>query len=364
MAFPRADTDRLYEDTICRALVHHGITPIRIDRLDHNDDIDDRMMREIRNATCMIADLTYARPSVYYEAGFAEREIPVIYTVRSDHFVLQAEDIFGNLRVHFDLSMKNVISWNDPDDLVFLKRLEDRIDLILRPIRQSLSSDRERARQAAAFQEISSNERDCAIESAASALLKKHGYLDLEAIKNAGFHGSDSWDRKGSPVNRSEWYRPGEDIYRFVRLDLSISPSDSFSVPDVSNPRYNLNVGFSVGKYDRLNEFWILVSYEKLNLSLVRERLKDFKKISGANVFMLTLEASIPSLDGAVLGDVFLWSDYVDEKVGLATRLWSGRKSNYRRGFRTNPPRLDYRIYMSPPLPIISSYMRGFVRDK
>jgi hypothetical protein len=32
------------------------------------------------------ADLRYARPSVYFEAGYAERSVPVIYTVRRDHF--------------------------------------------------------------------------------------------------------------------------------------------------------------------------------------------------------------------------------------------------------------------------------------
>ena len=69
MAFSHEDTNRLYEETLSRALSAQGIDCVRIDRIDYNGDIDDRMMEEIESADLMIADLTYARPSVYYEAG-------------------------------------------------------------------------------------------------------------------------------------------------------------------------------------------------------------------------------------------------------------------------------------------------------
>src|SRR5215472_9716952 len=52
-------------------------------RLEHNDDIDKRIMKEIKACDFAIADLTYARPSVYFEAGFAQRSVPV--TSRKDH---------------------------------------------------------------------------------------------------------------------------------------------------------------------------------------------------------------------------------------------------------------------------------------
>jgi hypothetical protein len=87
--------------------------------------------------------VTYARPSVYYEAGFAEREIPVIYTVRRDHLALRVDDEFGVFRVHFDLLMKNLIDWTDPSDQTFVARLARRVDEILGPIRDRLAIDAE-----------------------------------------------------------------------------------------------------------------------------------------------------------------------------------------------------------------------------
>src|SRR5262245_22417471 len=85
MAFDHTDTDAIFAD-IERILGAVNIDAIRVDRVVHNDDIDDRIISEITRADLVLADLSYARPSVYFEAGFAQRSIPVIYTVRSDHF--------------------------------------------------------------------------------------------------------------------------------------------------------------------------------------------------------------------------------------------------------------------------------------
>src|SRR5690349_3854545 len=113
MAFDRNDTDRLYNQQIQRALKRAGVLPIRIDRIDHNDDIDDRIIAELNQCDLALADLTYARPSVYFEAGYAARVRPVIYTCRADHFRPRQDDPEGNLRVHFDLQMKNILKWSD-----------------------------------------------------------------------------------------------------------------------------------------------------------------------------------------------------------------------------------------------------------
>jgi nucleoside 2-deoxyribosyltransferase len=84
----------------------------RVDRIEHNDDIDDRIIAEIEKADLVITDLTYARPSVYFEAGYAQRAIPVVYTVRGDHFRARDADPHGNRQVHFDLKMRNIIAWS------------------------------------------------------------------------------------------------------------------------------------------------------------------------------------------------------------------------------------------------------------
>ena len=150
MAFDHDDTDAVFK--IIQATVKPlQIQAIRIDRVEHNDDIDDRIIREIKNADFTIADLTYARPSVYFEAGFAQRSVPVIYKVRSDHFNPRGDDPNGNLRVHFDLQMKNIIAWKDPTDKLFQKRLTSRIKKVIAPIVRSRALVEEAKAKAAQF---------------------------------------------------------------------------------------------------------------------------------------------------------------------------------------------------------------------
>jgi nucleoside 2-deoxyribosyltransferase len=99
------------------------LTVIRVDQKEHNRNINEVLMEELRAADLVIADLTYARRSVYFEAGFAERSAPVIYTARSDHFRSRSSDKHGNLPIHFDVSMRNVVAWTDPSDPTFCDRL-------------------------------------------------------------------------------------------------------------------------------------------------------------------------------------------------------------------------------------------------
>jgi hypothetical protein len=123
MAFDHDDTDALYESQILPALKRNNITSIIINRRQSNDDLNIQIIEQLEKADFCITDLTYARPSVYYEAGYAQRVIPVIYTVRKDH-LSGHED---HLRVHFDLQMKPIIPWGKPDDPNFSSRLEKRI---------------------------------------------------------------------------------------------------------------------------------------------------------------------------------------------------------------------------------------------
>ena len=124
MAFGREDTDLFYERQILPTLKKNNVSPVIINRRVSNDDINVQIIEQLERADFCIADLTYTRPSVYFEAGFAQRSIPVIYTVRKDHLLEgQPED----LRVHFDLKMKPIIDWENPNDSTFSKRLERRI---------------------------------------------------------------------------------------------------------------------------------------------------------------------------------------------------------------------------------------------
>ena len=156
MAFGRSDCDRVYDNHIAPLLRKIGIEAIRVDRREHKDDLNNYIIRMLKEADIALADLTYARPSVYYEAGFAEREIPVVYTVRKDHLSRsQSEDC---LRVHFDLEMKKIIVWSDPDDKNFARRLMQRLRYFLKPMlrdrkgQSALEADRKKFKSLSVFE--------------------------------------------------------------------------------------------------------------------------------------------------------------------------------------------------------------------
>lgn len=134
-------TDGVYDKLIAPAIRRAGLTPRRIDRLMHNERIDLRILTELGRADVVVADLTFARPSVYWEAGYAERQVPVVYTCRRDHFRPRSDDDFGNFKVHFDLQTKNIIAWTGKTDRRFRSALEARLHHVLRPILR----ERERA---------------------------------------------------------------------------------------------------------------------------------------------------------------------------------------------------------------------------
>jgi hypothetical protein len=124
MAFERADTDALYERKIMPLLKRLGITPIIINRSESTDDLNKQIIEQLNACDFCITDLTYERPSVYFEAGYAQRAVPVIYTVRSDHVPPRRSD---DGRVHFDLTMKPLIQWKSRTDKTFQRRLEKRV---------------------------------------------------------------------------------------------------------------------------------------------------------------------------------------------------------------------------------------------
>lgn len=124
MAFDKADTDDLYEKSIRPVLRELGIEPVIINRRESNDDLNIQIIESLDECDLCIADLTYTRPSVYFEAGYAERLVPVVYTVRSDHLRREQPD---DARVHFDLQMKPLLRWSTPSDTAFRQRLTRRI---------------------------------------------------------------------------------------------------------------------------------------------------------------------------------------------------------------------------------------------
>jgi hypothetical protein len=121
-----------YRCGIQPAIQDAGYEAVRIDRIDHNNKIDDRIIAEIRRSRFVVADFTQgnqgARGGVYYEAGFAHGlNIPVIFTCRAD--IID--------KVHFDTRQYNHIAWKSSEDL--RERLSKRISATLGdgPLRRS-----------------------------------------------------------------------------------------------------------------------------------------------------------------------------------------------------------------------------------
>ncbi len=104
--------DEPYTEGIAEAVRQSGYYPVRVDREEFNEKIDDQIMAEIKRSRFVIADFTSEignpRGGVYFEAGFGIGiSIPVIFSVRED----QIE------HVHFDTKMFNHIVWTDTNDL-------------------------------------------------------------------------------------------------------------------------------------------------------------------------------------------------------------------------------------------------------
>ncbi|UAT29522.1 nucleoside 2-deoxyribosyltransferase [Bacillus badius] len=102
------EVEEAYECGIKEAITKTGFTPIRIDKKEHNNKIDDEIIAEIKRSKFVIADFTGHRGGVYFEAGFAMGlGKSVIWTCREDDL----EDL------HFDTRQYSHIVWKDPDDL-------------------------------------------------------------------------------------------------------------------------------------------------------------------------------------------------------------------------------------------------------
>ena len=124
--------NQAYERGIEPAIRDSGYKPLRIDKKEHNNKIDDEIIAEIRRSRFVVCDFTCGliehdgkqiaipRGGVYYEAGFAQGlGIPVIWICHTDHIE----------HVHFDTRQFNHITWSTPEELC--EKLRNRIGAVI-----------------------------------------------------------------------------------------------------------------------------------------------------------------------------------------------------------------------------------------
>ena len=108
----------LYDEIIAPAILEAGFNPLRIDRKEHNNKIDDEILVSIQKSRFVVADFTGQRGGVYFEAGYAMGlNIPVIWLCNKEEME----------NVHFDNRQYNFILWHEDEIGDLKERLKNRI---------------------------------------------------------------------------------------------------------------------------------------------------------------------------------------------------------------------------------------------
>jgi nucleoside 2-deoxyribosyltransferase len=103
-----------------------GFEAFIIPETEHNGDINDRIIAEIKKSKFMIADFTYNNQGAYFETGYAQgRGLEVIRTCNKKWFEDKDENGNNKNHLHFDVNHYNFILWDDFTDLK--EKLKNRI---------------------------------------------------------------------------------------------------------------------------------------------------------------------------------------------------------------------------------------------
>jgi hypothetical protein len=99
--------DDVYSKAIGRAVREAGYKPIRVDRVEHVNRIDDEIVGSIRASRFMVADFTGHRQGVYFEAGM------MLGRGRTVIWMCKDEELAAS---HFDTRQYNFINYKSVDE--------------------------------------------------------------------------------------------------------------------------------------------------------------------------------------------------------------------------------------------------------
>lgn len=115
----RPEFDDLYTQGIAPGIAAAGFEPLRVDRKEHNNRIDDEIIVSIKRSRFLVADFSVDRGGIYFEAGYAlGLGIPVVWVVQQDRLD----------SVHFDNRQYNFVRWNTGEWAQLKRALKLRIE--------------------------------------------------------------------------------------------------------------------------------------------------------------------------------------------------------------------------------------------
>jgi hypothetical protein len=114
------DLNEIYSDGFQIGIMEAGYDPVRMDRVEHINRIDDEIIRQINSSKFVVADFTGHRGGVYFEAGYAMGiGLPVFWTCKKSDMD----------KLHFDIRQFNCIDWGSSSELA--TRLQVRLEAVL-----------------------------------------------------------------------------------------------------------------------------------------------------------------------------------------------------------------------------------------
>ena len=281
-AFGKEDVDEIYENATLPALKSMEIKPYRVDQIEHNDDIDNKIIELISKCDICIADLTYARPSVYYEAGyFTGLKKPVIFISRKDHFSPKIEDVYGNLKIHFDLQMKNIIPWSSTKRVdTFKRKLLSRLKLVSKPILQRIEKEYKQKNAQQEFSRLSQEDKKLTLET---QLLK--------------FFKQKSWIHHKFNLRYAEYKK---DIIKFSSKNLNKSKKYIYSSITLSATKeylkYNLINQIRIQNFELLKQFnqnILFISIRKIPKSRIEDLFPEATPILSGKVLEFSMQNNL-----------------------------------------------------------------------
>lgn len=109
----------LYDQAIAPGIRAAGYEPLRVDRKEHSNRIDDEIIATIKRSRFLVADFTAQRGGIYFEAGYAlGLGLRVIWSVRADELE----------NVHFDNRQYNFVRWQPGEWEAVQRALKNRIE--------------------------------------------------------------------------------------------------------------------------------------------------------------------------------------------------------------------------------------------